>query len=90
MKTAPSICKWAPRTWGRGRTRSWRKSRAETLGVTLDKMIVCSGDTDFTPFDVGAYASSTTIISGGAVKKASEKVRDAPAAPRLQDARYPG
>jgi putative selenate reductase molybdopterin-binding subunit len=49
---------------------------AETLGVTLDKMIVCSDDTDFTPFDVGAYASSTTIISGGAVKKASEKVRD--------------
>jgi putative selenate reductase molybdopterin-binding subunit len=49
---------------------------AETLGVTLDKMIVCSGDTDFTPFDVGAYASSTTIISGGAVKKASEKVRE--------------
>jgi putative selenate reductase molybdopterin-binding subunit len=49
---------------------------AETLGVTLDKIIVCSGDTDFTPFDVGAYASSTTIISGGAVKKAAEKVRD--------------
>jgi putative selenate reductase molybdopterin-binding subunit len=48
---------------------------AETLGVTLDKMIVCSGDTDFTPFDVGAYASSTTIISGGAAKKAAEKVR---------------
>ncbi len=48
---------------------------AETLGVTLDKMVVCSGDTDFTPFDVGAYASSTTIISGGAVKKAAEKVR---------------
>jgi putative selenate reductase molybdopterin-binding subunit len=49
---------------------------AETLGVSLDKMIVCSGDTDFTPFDVGAYASSTTIISGGAVKKAAEKVRE--------------
>jgi putative selenate reductase molybdopterin-binding subunit len=49
---------------------------AETLGVSLDKMIVYSGDTDFTPFDVGAYASSTTIISGGAVKKAAEKVRD--------------
>jgi putative selenate reductase molybdopterin-binding subunit len=49
---------------------------AETLGVTTDKMIVCSSDTDFTPFDVGAYASSTTIISGGAVKKAAEKVRE--------------
>lgn len=48
---------------------------AETLGVTLDKIVIRSGDTDFTPFDVGAYASSTTIISGGAVKKAAEKVR---------------
>jgi putative selenate reductase molybdopterin-binding subunit len=48
---------------------------AETLGVSLDRIIITSGDTDFTPFDVGAYASSTTIISGGAVKKAAEKVR---------------
>lgn len=50
---------------------------AETLGVSLDKIIIYSSDTDFTPFDVGAYASSTTIISGGAVKKAAEKTRDA-------------
>ncbi len=48
---------------------------AETLGVSLDQILVCSGDTDATPFDVGAYASSTTIISGGAVLKAAEKVR---------------
>jgi putative selenate reductase molybdopterin-binding subunit len=48
---------------------------AETLGVSLDKIVITSGDTDITPFDVGAYASSTTIISGGAVKKAAGKVR---------------
>jgi putative selenate reductase molybdopterin-binding subunit len=48
---------------------------AETLGVSLDRILITSGDTDTTPFDVGAYASSTTIISGGAVKKAAEKVR---------------
>jgi putative selenate reductase molybdopterin-binding subunit len=48
---------------------------AETLGVSLDKIVITSGDTDITPFDVGAYASSTTIISGGAVKKAAAKVR---------------
>jgi putative selenate reductase molybdopterin-binding subunit len=48
---------------------------AETLGVSLDKIVITSGDTDFTPFDTGAYASSTTIITGGAVKKAAEKVR---------------
>ena len=47
---------------------------AETLGVALDKIVVYSSDTDFTPFDTGAYASSTTYISGGAVMKAAEDV----------------
>ncbi len=49
---------------------------AEVLGVPLDDMIIYSSDTDFTPFDTGAYASSTTYISGTAVKKAAEKVRE--------------
>jgi putative selenate reductase molybdopterin-binding subunit len=49
---------------------------AEELGVSLDDMIVYSSDTDFTPFDKGAYASSTTYISGGAVRKAARKVAD--------------
>lgn len=44
---------------------------AEVLGVTVDDIIVYSSDTDFTPFDKGAYASSTTYISGGAVIKAA-------------------
>jgi len=49
---------------------------AETLGVRLDDILVYSSDTDFTPFDVGAYASSTTYISGTAVVKAAEKVAE--------------
>lgn len=49
---------------------------AETLGVPLNDIVVYSSDTDFTPFDVGAYASSTTYISGTAVVKAAEKVAD--------------
>jgi probable selenate reductase molybdenum-binding subunit len=48
---------------------------AEVLGVPLEKVIVTSSDTDITPFDVGAYASSTTYVSGTAVKRAAEKVR---------------
>lgn len=48
---------------------------AETLGVPLEDIIVYAADTDFTPFDTGAYASSTTYISGGAVLKAAESVR---------------
>lgn len=49
---------------------------AETLGVPVEDVIVYAADTDMTPFDTGAYASSTTYISGGAVLKASEKVRE--------------
>ena len=49
---------------------------AEVLGVPLSKMIVTSSDTDVTPFDVGAYASSTTYVSGMAVQRAAEQVRD--------------
>ncbi|MDH5607737.1 MAG: molybdopterin-dependent oxidoreductase, partial [Anaerolineae bacterium] len=52
---------------------------AEVLGVPVEDIIVYSSDTDFTPFDVGAYASSTTYISGAAVVNAAQKV-----APRLQ------
>jgi putative selenate reductase molybdopterin-binding subunit len=49
---------------------------AEVLGVPVDDIIMYSSDTDFTPFDVGAYASSTTYISGAAVVKAAEKVAE--------------
>jgi putative selenate reductase molybdopterin-binding subunit len=48
---------------------------AEVLGVPVDDIVVYAADTDVTPFDVGAYASSTTYISGMAVKKAADEVR---------------
>jgi putative selenate reductase molybdopterin-binding subunit len=48
----------------------------EVLGVPVDDFIVTSSDTDFTPFDKGAYASSTTYISGGAVRKAALDVAE--------------
>jgi putative selenate reductase molybdopterin-binding subunit len=47
---------------------------AEILGCPIDDILVYSSDTDFTPFDKGAYASSTTYISGGAVVRAAEQV----------------
>jgi putative selenate reductase molybdopterin-binding subunit len=43
--------------------------------VPLEDIVIYSSDTDATPFDTGAYASSTTYISGTAVKKAAEDVR---------------
>jgi putative selenate reductase molybdopterin-binding subunit len=49
---------------------------AEVLGVPLEDMITYSSDTDFTPFDKGAYASSTTYISGTAAVKAARIVAE--------------
>ncbi len=49
---------------------------AEELGIRYEDVRVLSSDTDLTPFDVGAYASSTTYVSGGAVLKAAREVRD--------------
>ncbi|MGD9546243.1 MAG: xanthine dehydrogenase family protein molybdopterin-binding subunit [Candidatus Krumholzibacteriia bacterium] len=49
---------------------------AEELGIPYDKVLILSSDTDFTPFDVGAYASSTTYVSGGAVVKAACRLRE--------------
>jgi probable selenate reductase molybdenum-binding subunit len=47
---------------------------AEVLGLPLEDVLVYSSDTDITPFDVGAYASSTTYLSGQAVRKAAQAV----------------
>ncbi|HMA61894.1 MAG TPA: molybdopterin cofactor-binding domain-containing protein [bacterium] len=48
---------------------------AEVLNIDLSDIIVLSSDTDRTPFDVGAYASSTTYVSGKAVEKCALKVK---------------
>ena len=49
---------------------------SEVLDTPVEKFIVTSADTDITPFDVGAYASSTTYLSGKAVQKCAEKIKE--------------
>ncbi len=36
---------------------------AETLKVPVEMILILSSDTDLTPFDTGAYASSPTVMS---------------------------
>jgi putative selenate reductase molybdopterin-binding subunit len=48
---------------------------AEALLVRTEDIIVYSSDSDLTPFDTGAYASSTTYVSGNAVRNAAENMR---------------
>ncbi len=61
---------------GTGSDTVLAQQAAEVLGVPVEDVIVYSSDTDFTPFDKGAYASSTTYISGAAVVGAAQKVSD--------------
>lgn len=49
---------------------------AEVLDIPTEMIIPTASDTDVTPFDVGAYASSGTYVSGGAVKACAENFRD--------------
>ncbi|MGF7058262.1 xanthine dehydrogenase family protein molybdopterin-binding subunit [Brassicibacter mesophilus] len=48
---------------------------AETLGVDVSRIIVYSSDTDITPYDSGAYASSTTYTTGNAVIDAAKNMK---------------
>jgi putative selenate reductase molybdopterin-binding subunit len=51
------------------------KAAAEILGLDMTDVMVVSGDTDATPFDKGAYASSGTYFSGNAAVRAAEDLR---------------
>ena len=52
------------------------KIAAEILCIPMEDLSYIAADTDVSPFDVGAYASSGTYFSGGAVYRAAEKMRD--------------
>ena len=49
---------------------------AETLDLPISKIHVIAADTDVTPFDTGAYASSTTYLSGNTVLSAAKKIKE--------------
>ncbi len=51
------------------------KAAAEIMGLDMEDVTVVSGDTDTTPFDKGAYASSGTFFSGNAAVRAAEDLR---------------
>ncbi|WP_300389658.1 molybdopterin cofactor-binding domain-containing protein [Fusobacterium sp.] len=48
---------------------------AEILEVPMDKIVLNAADTDVSPYDPGAYASSGTYVTGNAVIIACEKMK---------------
>ena len=49
---------------------------AECMECDLDDVAVFGADSDASPYDSGSYASSTTYVTGKAVEKACEELKD--------------
>jgi len=49
---------------------------AQCLDCSMEDIIVSGADTDTSPYDSGSYASSTTYVTGRAVERACEKLRE--------------
>ncbi|MEM7165530.1 MAG: molybdopterin cofactor-binding domain-containing protein [Planctomycetota bacterium] len=49
---------------------------AEILGIDLQDIRLCVGDTDLTPVDLGSYSSRVTLMVGNAARQAAERARD--------------
>lgn len=62
---------------GQGADTVFTQMASEVTGITEDRVhIISTQDTDVTPFDTGAYASRQTYVSGMAVKKTGELLKE--------------
>jgi len=61
---------------GQGLETTMAQLAAGELGVPVERVRVVLGDTDATPFGLGAFASRQAIIGGGAAIRAARAVRD--------------
>jgi len=62
---------------GQGADTVFTQMAAQTIGIPAGMVhIVSTQDTDTAPFDTGAYASRQTYVTGKAIKKAGELLRE--------------
>jgi len=61
---------------GQGLETTMAQIVASELGAPLEAVTVVLGDTDATPFGLGAFASRQAVIGGGAAMRASQALRE--------------
>jgi xanthine dehydrogenase molybdenum-binding subunit len=62
---------------GQGADTVFSQMAAEALGIPIEKVHICSTqDTDISPFDTGAYASRQTYVSGKAIVKTAQSLKE--------------
>jgi carbon-monoxide dehydrogenase large subunit len=63
-------------TFGQSSETVFAQVCASVIGIDFDAIRVHAGDTGATPLNTGAFASRTMIAAAGALKQASERLRD--------------
>ena len=63
-------------TAGQGTTTMATVLAADALGVPIESVRIESGDTDASPYGLGAWGSRSTIVGGGAILGAAGRLRD--------------
>ncbi len=61
---------------GQGHETTFAQIAHEILGVDFDKIKILQGDTLYSPFSTGTYASRSIVMGGGAVAQASRALAD--------------
>ena len=62
---------------GQGADTAFAQMASETTGIDFNKIkVISTTDTDYSPFDTGAYASRQTYVNGQAVHKASKLLKE--------------
>lgn len=61
---------------GQGGATAMAMIAAEVLGVGLSRINVINGDTDLTPYDLGAWGSRSTFVCGNAARSAAEAAKE--------------
>lgn len=62
--------------FGQGSDTSMSQIAAEELRVTLDDIVLVSGDSELCPIDHGNWLSGGTFVTGEAVRRAAEDVKN--------------
>jgi CO/xanthine dehydrogenase Mo-binding subunit len=61
---------------GQGSNTALAQIVAEELGLSLDDIVVAPVDTNYSPMDMGTYASRVTVYAGNAVKAAASDLKN--------------
>ncbi len=62
--------------FGQGSDTAMGQIAAEALGLSLDNIVLVTGDSEMTPIDIGGFVSAGVYVSGEAVRRAAADAKN--------------